>query len=68
MLQIYNVRGRKISTLVNEHQAPGSYQVVWNGMNELGQYVAAGMYIYKMIAVDTDGEVFTVAGKLMFLK
>jgi hypothetical protein len=68
MLHVYNVQGQKIATLVNERKDAGSYQVVWNGMNDFGQAVAGGMYIYKIIASNADNDVFTVSRKMTFLK
>ena len=68
MLHVYNVQGQKIATLVNERKDAGSYQVVWNGMNDFGQAVAGGMYIYKIIASNADSDVFTVSRKMTFLK
>ena len=68
MLHIYNVQGQKIATLVNERKDAGSYQVVWNGTNDVGQAVAGGMYIYKIIASNADSDVFTVSRKMTFLK
>jgi PKD repeat protein len=67
-LHVYNVQGQRIATLVNERRDAGSYQVVWNGMNDFGQDVAGGVYIYKIIATNADNEVFTVSRKMTFLK
>ena len=35
-LTIYNVMGQKVTTLVNDFKATGSYEVVWNGTNSSG--------------------------------
>jgi hypothetical protein len=50
-LTVYDILGREVSTLVNEQQQPGSYQVTWNASN-----VASGIYFYQLKAgnfVDT---------------
>ena len=47
-LEIYNVIGKKIITLVDNLQSPGVYQTVWNGRNEAGQYVANGIYFSRL--------------------
>ena len=39
-----------IKTLVSEVVNAGSYNVVWNGLNNSGQSVASGRYIVKMNA------------------
>lgn len=49
-LEIYNLLGQKVKTLVNEHQSPGSYRIFWDGRNEQDQTVATGIYFYKLEA------------------
>lgn len=51
-LKIYNLRGELVKTLVNGYQAAQNHQVVWNGDNERGQKVAAGIYLYQLQAGD----------------
>jgi hypothetical protein len=47
-LDIYNVLGQKINTLVNAKQVAGTYDVVWDGTNYSGKLVASGIYFYKL--------------------
>jgi len=47
-LVIYDALGRKIKTLVSEFKTPGSYTVVWNGINESGAKVNSGLYLYTL--------------------
>jgi flagellar hook capping protein FlgD len=49
-LMIYDVAGRKVRTLVNEHQKADVYKVTWDGMNDTGSRVASGVYFYKLVA------------------
>jgi len=49
-LKIFNLRGEVVKTLVNGFQSAQNYQVVWNGDNESGQKVAAGIYLYQLQA------------------
>jgi photosystem II stability/assembly factor-like uncharacterized protein len=51
-LIVYNALGQKVRTLVDDKQAPGTYQVVWNGTNDAGETVATGVYFYKIAAAD----------------
>jgi hypothetical protein len=46
-LEIYSLRGRRIATLVDGVQAPGEYQVQWNGVDSRGEKVSSGMYLYR---------------------
>ena len=47
-LAIYNILGQRVRILVQEIQAAGSYQVVWNGRNDQGAPVASGIYLYRL--------------------
>ena len=47
---IYDIAGRKVTDLVNENKAAGSYTVEWNGRNEQGGAVASGLYVYRIYA------------------
>lgn len=49
-LTIYNVLGQKVRTLVNERLNAGFYEAVWNGLNDQGQAMASGLYIYRIEA------------------
>lgn len=44
-VDIYDILGRKVATLVNALQAPGSYSVQWNGRNNEGAESASGVYL-----------------------
>ena len=47
-LIVYNLRGRRVTILVDEEYEPGSYQIVWDGKNEQGQQVSSGVYLYTL--------------------
>jgi len=49
-IEIYNLKGQKIRTLVNQDQTPGHYRIVWNGKDESGSSVGSGVYFYRMQA------------------
>ncbi|MDZ4122541.1 MAG: choice-of-anchor J domain-containing protein, partial [Candidatus Cloacimonadaceae bacterium] len=49
-LEIYNVKGQLVKTLVNEIKASGNHSVVWNGKDNRGTNVGSGVYFYKMRA------------------
>lgn len=50
VLEIYDISGRKIRTLVNKSMEAGSHQVVWNSSDEFGNQVSTGMYFYRIKA------------------
>ncbi|MBC8192747.1 MAG: T9SS type A sorting domain-containing protein [Candidatus Marinimicrobia bacterium] len=47
-MEIYNMRGQLIATLVNEHQEAGLYQQIWNGLDGSGQPVSTGLYLTRL--------------------
>ncbi len=47
-LEIVDLRGRHVRTLVNEARAAGSHTVLWNGVDDAGQRVASGTYVYRL--------------------
>ncbi|MBC8344180.1 MAG: T9SS type A sorting domain-containing protein, partial [Bacteroidetes bacterium] len=49
-LVVYDVLGREVKTLINESQEAGFKSVRWNGRNDKGQQVSAGMYFYRIRA------------------
>ena len=49
-LGIYDILGKQIKTLVNQSQDAGNKIAVWDGTDELGRTVSAGLYIYRIKA------------------
>ncbi|MDO9578543.1 MAG: choice-of-anchor D domain-containing protein [Candidatus Cloacimonadales bacterium] len=47
-IEIFNLKGQKIKTLVNEILPAGNHSVVWNGEDNTGRAVSSGVYLYKM--------------------
>jgi len=53
-LSIYNLQGELIRTLLNEEKSSGIYQVHWDGLNEAGNRMATGIYLYRIRADEFD--------------
>ena len=47
-IEIFNVLGQKVRTLVNQKQPAGRYRVTWDARNDNGELVTAGLYICRM--------------------
>ena len=62
-ITIYDITGKLINTLVNQEQTQGWHSITWNGTNQHGEQVPAGIYLSR---IGTENEVKTT--KLMFLK
>ena len=49
-LEVYNVKGQLVKTLVNEDQATGHYKLVFNAKDGRGRSISSGVYLLKMTA------------------
>jgi hypothetical protein len=58
LLQVYNIRGQLIETLVNEHKNVGTHSVLWNAKG-----ISSGVYFYKL----SSGE-YTAIKKCLILR
>ena len=47
-IKIYNLLGQVITTLIDEHQKAGRYGIKWDGKDDLGKQVTAGIYFYSI--------------------
>ncbi len=62
-LEIYNIRGQKVRTLLDAEREAGRHILQWDGTNQSGRSVASGIYLYRIQA----GE-FSETKKLLYLK
>ncbi len=62
-VKVYDMSGSLVKTLTADYKEAGSYNVIWNGLNNDGQKVASGQYIYKMSAPN-----FTDTKQMTFIK
>ena len=62
-IQIFDLQGRKINTIIDEKRNPGRSMVTWDAKNDNGESVSAGMYIYMIKA----GE-YVEKRKMVYLK
>ena len=47
-INIYNIKGQPVKTLVNEFKLAGEHSVIWNGRDYNQQPVGSGVYFYKL--------------------
>ncbi|MBI9031923.1 T9SS type A sorting domain-containing protein [bacterium] len=47
-LSVYNIKGQKVKTLINDVLSKGDHKVVWDGRNSSGQKVSSGVYFYRL--------------------
>ncbi len=51
-IEIFDLMGRKIKSLVNQKLDPGNYSSNWDATDNMNQPVSGGIYIYQMQAGD----------------
>ncbi|OVE80494.1 hypothetical protein BVY01_00145 [bacterium I07] len=62
-IEIFNMMGQRIRTLVEEDKVAGQYSVQWDGKDDTGQAVASGMYLYHI-----EAEGFTQSRKMLLMR
>jgi hypothetical protein len=51
-VDVFNVLGQRVRTLIDREQAAGSYTVTWDGADDRGTALATGVYLYRFRAGD----------------
>ncbi len=62
-LNVLNINGQKVKNLHHGYQSAGRYSVKWDGKDEHGKTVSAGIYLYRL---KTDGKI--ASRKMLLLK
>ena len=62
-LSVYNIKGQKVTELVNEKMKKGYNIVEWNGKDSSNKISASGVYFYKLIYQDKE-----LVRKMLMLK
>ncbi|MFH0921067.1 MAG: FlgD immunoglobulin-like domain containing protein [Fibrobacterota bacterium] len=47
-LEVVNIQGQRVKTLVNGMKTAGSQSVCWNGTDDVGKHVGSGIYFYRL--------------------
>jgi hypothetical protein len=47
-LTVYDIKGRRVASLLNESLKAGHYQKVWNAQSNKGKEIPAGVYFYRL--------------------
>lgn len=53
-LEIYNIKGQKVKTLVNSRLEAGTHTYNWNGVDSNSRSVASGIYFYRFKSDELD--------------
>ncbi len=60
---VYDLSGREVVQLVDQHLEPGYHQLVWNGRDAWGRVVPTGIYVTRLITSE-----YTKSIKMLLLK
>jgi hypothetical protein len=62
-LQVFDIVGKLVATLVNEELGAGNYNANWNAVTQQGSKIKSGTYIYRLVAGNR-----VVTNKMLFFK
>ena len=62
-LEIFNILGQRVRTLIDAQRPPGRHEIPWDGRDDNGRMISSGVYICRMTAGDFIGY-----RKMTFLK
>ncbi|MBN1181602.1 MAG: DUF362 domain-containing protein [Bacteroidales bacterium] len=63
-LNIYNMKGERVRTLINKYQSAGNFEINWNGCNDDNMRLASGIYVYRM-EINTGGKRFSQSRQML---
>jgi hypothetical protein len=68
-VNVYNATGQLVRTLVDREMPAGRQNVRWNGRDQSGHLVAAGVYLYQIVVQKENGETaFSETRRMTLLK
>ncbi|NQV17225.1 MAG: C10 family peptidase [Armatimonadetes bacterium] len=62
-LEIFNIRGQLVKTLISDNYDAGVHSAIWNGMDNRNNPVGSGIYLYKL-----ETENYSSTKKMILLK
>jgi hypothetical protein len=62
-LEIFDILGKQVATLLNESMEAGNWNINWNGFDRTGRHVSSGVYFYRLEAGN-----FSSVKKMVLLK
>jgi hypothetical protein len=65
---VYNVLGQPVRTLVNGDRSTGVYNQKWNMLNDNGQAVSSGIYLYRIEAKSKNSDSYMKTRKMVVLR
>ena len=66
-INIYNIKGALVRTLVDGEMKAAYHTVIWDSKDNTGKQAGSGLYFYKMISEGNNGD-YTSTKKMILLK
>jgi hypothetical protein len=66
-LEVYNVKGEKVITLIDREFEAGDHSAIWKGTDDNDKPVSSGVYFYKMVSEGNSG-CYTSTRKMILMK
>jgi hypothetical protein len=62
-IEIFDILGKNIATIIDDYQIAGTHQAIWNGRDTAGNLVTSGVYFYRLTTPQ-----FNQVKKMMLMK
>ncbi|MDA3812721.1 MAG: C25 family cysteine peptidase [Candidatus Cloacimonetes bacterium] len=62
-LEVFNIKGQKVKTIIDNELSADNHQIVWNGKDDRGKSVSSGIYFYKIKTAH-----YTATRKMILMK
>jgi|GEM_PF-774253 len=53
-IEVFNLQGEKVNTLLNGHQEKGKHNVFWDGCDDAGCRMPDGIYLYRFVSPEAN--------------
>jgi len=62
-IQVFDILGRKVRTLLDRRLPAGAFSIIWDGRNDANRAAASGVYFYRL-----DSDHFSQTRKMLLLR
>jgi hypothetical protein len=67
LIEVFNMQGQKIKTLMNERQSSGTHHTTWNGTDRMSVAATSGLYVYR-IKAQTAEKTISIQKKILLVE
>ena len=67
-IDVYDVAGHRVRTLVRRDEGAGVHNAVWNGFDDAGTPAPSGLYFCRLRAVGLGGQTLERSRKLLLVR